>query len=299
MVQPASPLLVTLLCAVLAALWLVSARSALVLPLLAFVLLLIAGVATGFLASGWYVPAAAPMLVSTLALGGRNGYDTLLRLRERRRLRASFGGYVSPPVMEEILAGRLQPELGGVNQFVCILFSDIRGYTTRSESMTPEQIIGFLNRYFERTVRLIHDHGGAVVCFMGDGIMAVFGAPKPLDNPCAEAFAAAREMLQYVSQLNGEFRREGVAPIEIGIGLHAGEAVVGHVGSSQRHDYTAIGDVTNVASRLESLTKEAGYRMVVSRQVADALGADAGLAALGPMAIKGHTPVEVYGHDRV
>jgi adenylate cyclase len=134
---------------------------------------------------------------------------------------------------------------------------------------------------------------------MGDGIMAVFGAPKTLDNPCREAFETAREMLKYVSQLNAEFRVEGVAPMEIGIGLHAGEAVVGHVGSSQRHDYTAIGDVTNVASRLESLTKEAGYRVVVSRVVADALGPEAGLTALGPMAIKGHTPVDVYGYDKV
>jgi class 3 adenylate cyclase/CHASE2 domain-containing sensor protein len=298
LVHTAPAIVVALVCAILAALWLVSVRALFAAPLFAVVALAVLAASTALLAKGWHVPAAAPILMAAIALGGRNGYDTLQKLLERRRLRASFGGYVSPPVMQEILAGRLQPELGGVNQFVCILFSDIRGYTTRSESMTPEQIIGFLNRYFERTVRLIHDHGGAVVCFMGDGIMAVFGAPQKLDDPCREAFEAAREMLKYVSQLNGEFRREGIAPLEIGIGLHAGEAVVGHVGSSQRHDYTAIGDVTNVASRLESLTKEAGYRVVVSRVVADALGPDAELTALGPMAIKGHTPVEVYGYDK-
>lgn len=285
-------------CVVLAALWFVSGASGLVALLLAAVAGVLAGASTWLLAQGWYFPAVAPALTAVLALGGRNGYDTLLKLRERRRLRASFGGYVSPPVMEEILAGRIQPELGGVNQFVCVLFSDIRGYTTRSEGMTPEQVIGFLNRYFERTVALIHERGGAVVSFMGDGVMAVFGAPKPLDNPCSQAFQAARSMLAYVAELNGELRAEGVAPIEIGIGLHAGEAVVGHVGSSIRHDYTAIGDVTNVASRLETLTKEAGYRVVLSRVVAEQLGAGEALAALGPMAIKGHTPVEVYGHDR-
>jgi adenylate cyclase len=129
--------------------------------------------------------------------------------------------------------------------------------------------------------------------------MAVFGAPKKLDNPCREAFDAARAMLAYVTELNTEFRKEGEAPIDIGIGLHYGAAVVGHVGSADRHDYTAIGDVTNVASRLESLTKEAGYRIVVSRQVAGQLGAEAGLAPLGPMAIKGHSPVEVYGYDEI
>jgi adenylate cyclase len=105
-------------------------------------------------------------------------------------------------------------------------------------------------------------------------------------------------MLKYVAELNAQFHGEGEAPIAIGIGLHAGEAVLGHVGSSSRHDYTAIGDVTNVASRLESLTKEAGYKVVVSQEVAGRLGTAEGLAFLGPMAIKGHTPVEVYGYDR-
>jgi adenylate cyclase len=285
-------------CIALAALWFVSAGTGLIALLAGGLVLLLAGASTWLLAQGWMFPSVAPMLTAVLALGGRNGYDTLLKLRERRRLRASFGGYVSPSVMEEILAGRIQPELGGVERFVCVLFSDIRGYTTRSEGMTPEQVIGFLNRYFEKTVALIHGRGGAVMSFMGDGIMAVFGAPKTLDNSCREAFGAAQEMLAYVAELNAEFRAEGVAPIEIGIGLHAGEAVVGHVGSSDRHDYTAIGDVTNVASRLESLTKEAGYRIVVSHVVAGQLGADAGLALLGPMAIKGHTPVEVYGYDK-
>jgi len=298
LVQPMSAFLVAAICAVLAALWFVSARTLLVVPLLAAIVLVLGGASTWLLAEGWFFPAVAPAVTAVLALGGRNGYDMLLKLRERRLLRASFGGYVSPSVMEEILAGRLQPALGGVNQFVCILFSDIRGYTTRSEGMTPEQVIGFLNRYFERTVALIHERGGAVVSFMGDGIMAVFSAPKPLDNPCREAFEAARAMLAYVGEINGEFHAEGVAPIQIGIGLHAGEAIVGHVGSSARHDYTAIGDVTNVASRLESLTKEAGYRLVVSHVVAGLLGAQEGLVALGPMAIKGHTPVDVYGYDR-
>jgi adenylate cyclase len=251
------------------------------------------------LAHGWFLPISAPVLGATLALGGRNALDTLEKLRERRRLRRSFSGYVSPDVMEEIIAGRVQPELGGSSKFVCVMFSDIRGYTTRSEGMTPEQIIGFLNRYFEEVVALIHARGGSVISFMGDGIMAVFGAPKPLDHPCSEAFEATRAMLRYVAELNEQFRAEGIAPIEIGIGLHAGVAVIGHVGSSVRHDYTAIGDVTNVASRLEGLTKEAGYRAVVSKMVADEVGEGVGLRFLGPMAIKGHTPVEVYGHDKI
>ncbi|MGH9578044.1 MAG: adenylate/guanylate cyclase domain-containing protein, partial [Terriglobales bacterium] len=138
-----------------------------------------------------------------------------------------------------------------------------------------------------------------VVSIMGDGLMAAFGTPKPLDNPCREAFDAARAMLEFVTELNRQFLAEGQAPVDIGIGLNAGEAVIGHVGASSRHDYTAIGDVTNVASRLESLTKEAGYRLVCSRVVMERLVNNEGLASLGPMAIKGHTPVEVYGYDKV
>lgn len=282
-----------------ALLWFVSGSSVLIGLVFCAIAMLFFAASTWLTTQGWFFPAAAPVLSAALALGGRNALDTLAKLRERRRLRGSFSGYVSPSVMDEILAGRIQPELGGTGKFVCVMFSDIRGYTTRSEGMTPEQVIRFLNRYFEEVVALIHARGGSVVSFMGDGIMAVFGAPKPLDNPCREAFEAARAMSRYVASLNEQFRAEGVAPMEIGIGLHAGEAVIGHVGSSTRHDYTAIGDVTNVASRLEGLTKEAGYRIVVSRIVAEHLGEGHDLKPLGPMAIKGHTPVEVHGFDKI
>jgi adenylate cyclase len=101
-----------------------------------------------------------------------------------------------------------------------------------------------------------------------------------------------------VDNLNKEFVAENIAPITIGVGLHAGEAVIGHLGSSGRHDYTAIGDVTNVASRLEGLTKDVGYSVVCSREVAKELGFPDELAALGLQSIKGHTPVEVYGWDQ-
>lgn len=297
LVQTVPRLVIIGLTAATALLWLVSAGTLTIV----FLFLLAAGLlfvaSSWLLTEGWFLPIAAPAFGAALALGGRNALDTLEKLRERRRLRGSFSGYVSPAVMDEILAGRVQPALGGASRFVCVMFSDIRGYTTRSEGMTPQQIIRFLNRYFEEVVGLIHARGGSVICFMGDGIMAVFGAPNSLADPCREAFETARSMLRYVAALNEQFRSEGDAPIEIGIGLHAGEAVIGHVGSSTRHDYTAIGDVTNVASRLEGLTKEAGYRIVVSKVVAAQLGERDDLKCLGPMAIKGHTPVEVYGHD--
>jgi class 3 adenylate cyclase len=252
--------------------------------------------ATAFIAHGLSLPIGVPLLSAALALGGRSGFETALNLRERRRLRRSFAGYVSPAVMAEILAGRVQPQLGGSSRFVCVMFSDIRGYTTRTEGMSAQATIGFLNRYFERVVAAIHAHGGTVTSFMGDGVMALFGAPNRLDHPCRDAIDAGRDMLRHVAALNESLAREGMAPIEIGVGLDAGEAVIGHVGASTRHDYTAIGDVVNVASRIESLTKETAFRMVVSGAVARELrDSDVPLTKLGPMAIKGHTPVEVYG----
>ena len=148
-------------------------------------------------------------------------------------------------------------------------------------------------------VEVIHATGGTVVSFMGDGIMAVFGAPARLPNNCAAGFDAAVRMLDGVRDFNRELEAEGIAPIGIGVGLHLGEALVGHIGSKTRHDYTAIGDVTNVASRLESATKEAGYRIVISREVAEQLPDRSKLVHLGPVALKGHTPVDAYGYERV
>ena len=299
LIQPLPRALAASLTAAMALLWFVAGSTATVIAVLGAVMAVLLAGATGLVTQGWFLPVTGPMMTAILAHGGRHAYETVLKLRERRRLRSVFSGYVSPDVMQEILAGKLQPELGGVNKHVCVLFSDIRGYTTRSEGMTPQAIVDFLNRYFEEAVSLIHAAGGTVVCFMGDGIMVVFGAPNALDNPCVPAFRAACDMLEHVANFNAGCRERGEAPIEIGVGLHAGEAVIGHVGSSARHDYTAIGDVTNVASRLEGLTKEAGYRLVCSKYVAQHLPAGTALAELGPMAIKGHTPVEVYGYDRI
>ena len=253
--------------------------------------------ATWLITQGWVLPLGPILLSAVLAVGLRIALDTRKKLRERRQLRESFAGYVSPVVMEEILAGRIPPNLGGVKKYVCVMFSDIRGYTARGERMSPEEVIRFLNRYFEHVIDLIHARGGTVVSLMGDGVMAVFGAPKSLDNPCQEAFEAGRDILRHVAQLNAQPEVKGEVPIEIGIGLNVGEALVGHVGSAARHEYSAIGDVTNVAARLQALSSERGYRMLISKAVADRVDGVKGLVSLGPVALKGHSAVEVFGYD--
>jgi len=287
LIRPVSNWLVALAGAAAAALLLAPAAALLAIPL-AF------GAALALLANGWYFPFAAFAAAALVPVAVHFGE----RLAERRRLRASFRGYVSPGVMQEILAGRIQPGLSGVRRFVCVMFADIRGYTSRAQEMRPEEVIRFLNRYFERVVALVHARGGTVVSIMGDGVMVVFGNPKPLDNPCREAFETAQEMLAFVTELSASLVAEKAAPIDIGIGLNAGEALCGHVGSSERHEYSAIGDVTNVASRLQSLTKEQGYRILVSAEVAKFLQQN-GLKPLGALAIRGHAPVEAFGYDEV
>jgi class 3 adenylate cyclase len=299
LIQPVAAWIPLVLALVAALLWLWAPPPPAALALLATVWTACVAASTLALTKGFELPVANVMLVALISVGGRQLFETALSLRERRRLQRSFGGYVSPAVMRAILAGTLNPALGGVRQFACVLFSDIRGYTSRSERMTPEQTISFLNGYFDRIVPIIHDHDGTLVSFMGDGIMAVFGAPQSLPNPCAAAFDATRAMLANLRELNAELAAKGEVPLEIGVGLHAGEGVSGHIGAAKRHEYSVIGDVTNVASRLEGLTKDVGYHLVCSRDVFDRLDDRTGLVALGSRTTKGHSAVEIFGYDQI
>ena len=282
-----------------ALLWLWRARPATAFIALGSFCLLMVFASTLALAKRIELPVANAMFVALVALGGRQVLESSLRLRKRRRLQRTFGGSVSPAVMREILSGRLDGALGGVKQFGCVLFSDIRDYTGRSERMGPEQTIAFLNAYYTRMVPIIHRHDGTVISFLGDGIMVVFGVPQPTANACANALAAARAMLDHLRMLNVELADKGEMPLDIGIGLHAGEGIAGYVGSEARHEYTLIGDVTNVAARLQGVTKEVGYRLVCSRAVVERLPDAAGLVPLGPHAIKGHSPVDIFAWEPV
>lgn len=255
------------------------------------------GVAAGLYAlrAGIALPvplALAALLGSFLA---RAGLAAALSARERRRLRASFDGLVSPAVLEEMVSGRLTPDLAGERRDICVLFSDIRSFTTLSESMAPEDVTTLLNDYFGRMTRAIHAQGGTLDKFIGDGIMAFFGAPRASANPCAEALAAGQAMLAMLDEFNRERAARGDAPLAIGIGLHYGPAVIGYIGSRERNEYSAIGDTVNAASRIEGLTKDAGYPLLLSAAVAQRLESNHGMVAIGPMAVKGRAPIEVFG----
>ena len=242
-----------------------------------------------------YLPVGGILFSGAFAFTARFGYEAVTQMRERRLLRGTFGSYVSPQILQEIMAGNIKPGLGGARKRVCVLFADIRDFTTRSENMQPEELIALLNGYFTEMTAAIHKHGGTVDKFIGDGIMCFFGAPQALECPEKNALEAAQEMLVRLQQFNRQLQEKNLEPVRIGIGLHIGDVIIGHVGSESRNEYTAIGDVVNTASRLEGLTKTLGYPVVCSDAVAAAVGYAGGLADLGEQGIKGHSALKVFG----
>jgi len=253
------------------------------------------GVALLALWHGMYLPAASLMLCGAVGFFSRIGFEAIRNYREKKQMRAAFSGYVSRNVLKQILSGKIKPGLGGERVHAAVLFADIRNFTTRSESMTPEGIIELLNSYFSEMTAAIQRNGGMIDKFIGDGIMASFGAPQPLPNASRCALEAAQAMLVSLKRLNRRLVDMGQAPIAIGIGVHAGDVLAGNVGSVSRHEYTLIGDVVNIASRLEGATKDLGYPVICSATVADAVGGAGGLHDLGEQPIKGHSKIHVYG----
>ena len=241
------------------------------------------------------LPISAILATGLLALLASSAATGRRHWLERKYLTQTFSGYVSPQVLKGILSGALAAGKAGQRLPVCVLFSDIRDFTTLSEDLPAERVVELLNTYFDRMARIVHLHGGLVDKFMGDGMMSLFGAPMPL--VCAEqnALDAARDMLAALNELNVDFQANGLPVIQVGIGLHAGDAVIGHLGSQERHEYTAIGDAVNVAARVCGLPKSLGYPIVCTESVARAVGFPDFLVDAGEQPLKGHTDVHVYG----
>jgi adenylate cyclase len=206
---------------------------------------------------------------ASLALGvvGALGVALVLGAFERERVRDIFSRFVPEPVVDEVLKNVDEDlRLGGELQVVTVLFSDIRGFTTFSETREPDEVIEVLNRYLTSMTDVILRHGGTLVAFMGDGIMAVFGAPIPMDDHADRAYAAAREMAgRALDEFNEWLRAEGQGDgFRIGVGLNSGAVMAGNVGSNKRLEYTVIGDTTNTASRIEGMTKGTPHMIMLS-----------------------------------
>lgn len=219
--------------------------------------------------------------------------------RERARLRRLFGRYVSEEVVEKLLAAGARPDLRGEACRVTVLFSDIRNFTTISESLSPAQVVEMLNRYFTLACEPILAAGGTVDKFVGDAIMAVFGAPAAHPDHARRALQAALGLVAVAAEfrewMSGLFPDMDLPPFKIGVGLHTGDAVVGSIGSPKRLEYTAIGDTVNTASRLEGLTKELGWTIVASRATLAAAQPGVVVGECCTLTVKGRRePIEVY-----
>jgi len=215
-------------------------------------------------------------------------------ITEEKRVRSTMSRYMSKEVADQLLsAGEL--ELGGKEQKVTVMFSDIRRFTSIAEALGPRDTVSLLNEYFTEMVDVIFQHGGILDKYMGDGIMALFGAPLVGPNDSDNAIAAADAMMMRLAALNVRREAAGQEALAIGIGFSTGPTVVGNIGSTRRLDYTVIGDTVNLASRLEGVTKQYGARIMLSEMTVRDLKRPATLRELDLIRVKGKDrPVAVY-----
>jgi adenylate cyclase len=193
--------------------------------------------------------------------------------KEKNKIRKMFSQYVSPAALTAMVdnfedyahAGK------GSKETVTVLFSDVRGFTELSENLPPEQVVEILNFYFTKMTEAVHKHHGTVDKFIGDAIMAIWGAPVRSAAHAIDAVNAAVDMMQKLKEVNAWMNEKNYPPLKIGVGINTGEAILGSVGSEQKADYTVIGDTVNVASRLEGITKQYGCEIIISENTKRAL----------------------------
>jgi adenylate cyclase len=218
------------------------------------------------------------------------------RLAREEVARANYSRFLPEYVVTQMLENPDSFKLGGVNQTITVLFADIRGFTRISEHAPPERIVSLLNRYFSAMTDIIFAHGGTLDKYLGDGLMALFGAPTTTPEDAANAMSAAVAMQRRILGINLELHAEGLPSLGVGMGLHTGEATVGYVGSERRSEYTAIGDTVNTASRLESNAK--GGEILISDATAAAAGNHYKLKPREPITVKNRIqPVVLWEVD--
>jgi adenylate cyclase len=239
-----------------------------------------------FTRGAWW-PLAQPGIGWLTAVVGGLGYQYFVEGRDKRAVKRLFSRYLSPDVYALVLANPALAELGGKRREMTVLFSDIRGFTTMTERGQPEAIVEQLNTYFSAMVDVLFAHRGTLDKFVGDMVMALFGAPLGDDEHADHAVQAALAMIARLDELNAEWKARGLPEIHIGVGVNSGEMIAGTIGSDQVRSYTVIGDAVNLGSRIESLNKQYGTSIIISESTVKQLKHQYDLRTLGDVVVKG------------
>jgi adenylate cyclase len=241
----------------------------------------------------------APLVSLGLSFVGALATHYLVAAFERERVRDVFSRFVPEQVVSQVLArAGADLRLGGQEHVTTVMFTDLRGFTASAENMPAEQVIAMLNEYLGEMSDAVLAHGGTLISYMGDGIMAVFGAPIEQDDHADRAFAAAREMLgERLPRFNARVRERGLGEgYKMGIGLNTGLVMSGNVGHTRRLEYTAVGDTVNTASRLEGMTKGTPYSLFVAESTYELLTAPDGMVYVDELEVRGRTKkLKVWG----
>ena len=215
------------------------------------------------------------------------------RIRREMMVRSNFQRYFAPKLAERIMSSPDAARLGGDKRPVAVLFSDIRGFTALSESMNPDDMAHHLTEYFTEMVDIVFKYNGTLDKFIGDAVMAQWGAPIGAPDDADQAMRAAVEMIRALDRLNAQWTAQGRPTLQIGIGLNYGEAFAGNIGSEQRLEFTVIGDTVNTASRLCGAAE--AHEILISEEMRQALTEPPALREREPVPLKGKShPVPVY-----
>jgi len=217
-----------------------------------------------FRSEGLWLNVVYPTLLITFLFVSAALVYYFFAFSEKRYLKLAFQHYVPPAVVDGLVAGADRLRLGGEKRELTVLFSDIRGFTSLSEAMDPEALVALMNEYFTAMTEKVFEHGGSLDKYIGDAIMAIYGAPLAAPRHPFLACRSALEMLDVLDELQKHWQGRGLPPIGIGVGINTGPMIVGNMGSHDRFNYTVVGDAVNTASRIESLNKTYGTSILIA-----------------------------------